>query len=29
MTGEDKHMSEIVKQRALKPWINLNFLPNG
>lgn len=27
--SEKKKMQEMVKQRAMEPWINLNFVPNG
>jgi len=27
--SEKKKMQEMVKQRALEPWINLNFVPHG
>jgi len=27
--SEKKKMQEMVKQRALEPWIDLNFIPNG
>ncbi|KAL5237487.1 hypothetical protein ACI65C_004897 [Semiaphis heraclei] len=27
--SEKKKMQEMVQQRAMEPWINLNFVPNG
>lgn len=27
--SEKKKMQEMVKQRAMEPWIHLNFVPNG
>jgi len=27
--SEKKKMQEMVKQRAMEPWINLSFVPNG
>ncbi|XP_060857041.1 DNA-directed RNA polymerase III subunit RPC5-like [Metopolophium dirhodum] len=27
--SEKKKMQEMVKQRAMEPWIDLNFVPNG
>lgn len=27
--SEKKKMQDMVKQRAMEPWINLNFVPNG
>ncbi|XP_050440506.1 DNA-directed RNA polymerase III subunit RPC5 isoform X2 [Adelges cooleyi] len=27
--SEKKKMQEMVKQRAMEPWLNLNFVPNG
>lgn len=27
--SEKKKMQEMVKQRAMEPWINLNFVPHG
>ncbi|XP_050521996.1 DNA-directed RNA polymerase III subunit RPC5 isoform X2 [Daktulosphaira vitifoliae] len=27
--SEKKKMQEMVKQRAMEPWINLNYVPNG
>lgn len=27
--SEKKKMQEMVKQRAMEPWINLNFIPSG
>jgi len=27
--SEKKKLQEMVKQRAMEPWINLNVVPNG
>lgn len=27
--SEKKKMQEMVKQRAMEPWVDLNFVPHG